>query len=555
MDSKYTMPWEKVHTELGITPPAIDDTPIGKIVELHSTNFSERVALRFFNLEITYSELDQYANRFANSLVRLGVRQDDVVGLHMVNIPQYIIALLAISKIGCAGSGVSPLLAPSELAYQLNDANISVLLSMDTLVSATFSRIEALPSCLKTVIVTTATDHISDVDIELPAIQVPNVYSYLDLLNKESEHFSHRQLDGDTTFMIQYTGGTTGKPKGAMLSMRNLMCDADMAMNMGAWGIGVDYCASAFPMFHVAGLGFAIYGLKAAAEILMIPDPRDIDHFCDQMKVSPPTVIAAVPALYQGLIANPKVKEIDFSRLKLAITGAAPLTQQDRHNIEAVIGKGVLSDLYGMTETSPVHVCNPRKRTKPSSVGIPVPGAETRIVDLETGTNEMPSGEAGEIITSGPHVMKGYLNRPGETANALRQWRGKTWMYSGDVGYMDEEGYVYLCDRAKDMLIVGGYKVFSVEVEDKLAELDFIASSAVIGSPDKTRPGNDVVNLFVELSPDVNADEEDLKNKITDFCRASMSPYKVPKVIKFVEAIPLTPVGKLDKKRLRAGLG
>ena len=218
-----------------------------------------------------------------------------------------------------------------------------------------------------------------------------------------------------------------------------------------------------------------------------------------------------------------------------------------------MLGEGKLSDMFGMTETGPVHVQNPPKHSKPASVGIPVPGAETRIVDLETGTKEMPFGEAGEIITTGPQVMKGYLNLPEESAKALREWRGKTWMYTGDVGYMDEDGYIYLCDRAKDMLIVGGFKVFSVEVEDKLQSLDFIAQSAVIATPDTKRPGNDVVNLYVELSPDSkDKDPASIEQEITEFCRSHMAAYKVPKVIKLIDEIPLTPVGKVDKKVLRA---
>jgi long-chain acyl-CoA synthetase len=164
----------------------------------------------------------------------------------------------------------------------------------------------------------------------------------------------------------------------------------------------------------------------------------------------------------------------------------------------------------------------------------------------------MPVGEAGEIITSGPQVMKGYLNLPGESAKAMRPWRGKTWMYTGDVGYMDEEGYIYLCDRAKDMLIVGGFKVFSVELEDKLQALDCIASSAVIGTVDEKRPGNDIVNLFVELTPAARArDPEEVKAEILAYCRDNMAPYKIPKVIVILDRMPLTAVGKLDKKALR----
>ena len=271
------------------------------------------------------------------------------------------------------------------------------------------------------------------------------------------------------------------------------------------------------------------------------------------MKARPPTRLAAVPSLFQMLVDTPAFKEVDFSKLKIASSGAAPLSSGDRHNIEAIIGAGKISDVFGMTETGPVHVSNPPGRSVPSSVGIPVPGADTRIVDLETGTQEMPFGEPGEIITSGPQVMKGYLNLPEESANSLRQWRDKTWMYTGDVGYMDEEGYIYLCDRAKDMLIVGGFKVFSVEVEDKMQSMDQIAMTALIGQPDSNRPGNDIVHLYVEPTVAAKAlDKTELEAAILAFCREHMAPYKVPKVIHIIDAIPLTAVGKIDKKALRA---
>ena len=353
--------------------------------------------------------------------------------------------------------------------------------------------------------------------------------------------------------MILYTGGTTGAPKGAEISVRNTMYNMCQTSAGAPWEVGKEVLATAFPMFHVAGLGITASALRHGARILLIPDPRDIEFFCKQMTRYPPTRLAAVPSLYQMLLEHPLFGDIDFSNLEVAITGAAPLTGADRERIEKAIGANKLSDLFGMTETGPVHVANPHKRSKEGSIGIPVPGADTRIVDLETGTEEMPFGEPGEIITSGPHVMKGYRNLPDESARAMREWRGKTWMYTGDVGYMDDEGYIFLCDRAKDMLIVGGFKVFSVEVEDKLKGLDIIAVSAVVGTPNEKRPGNDIVNLYVELKAEEKGrDVEAVRKEIQEYCRANMAAYKVPKVVHVIDAIPLTPVGKIDKKVQRA---
>jgi len=545
-------PWQAIYDEIGVVTPPYDDTPLGSHVETHARERGDNIALQFFDREISFRELNERANQLANALLGRGIGKGNVIGIHLPNIPQYAIALVAISKIGCAGSGVSPLLAPGEISHQLEDAGVSTLITLDDLAPA-LQQIPELPACLKTIIVTSAADLIAAGDLELPMFAGIQSESYLAITENEAAEFEQQAVHWNDTFMIQYTGGTTGKPKGAQVTVRSLMYNVDQTAAYAPWEIGTEVAASAFPMFHIAGLVYHMAAMRLGARILLIPDPRNVEFFCQQMTRFPPTRIAAVPTLYQMLVAHPDIAKVDFSRLQHAITGAAPLTGEDRMRIDGMLGEGKLSDAFGMTEAGPVHVLNPPKHSKPAAVGIPVPGAETRIVDLETGTKEMPFGKAGEIITTGPQVMKGYLNLPEESAKALREWRGRTWMYTGDVGYMDEDGYIYLCDRAKDMLIVGGFKVFSVEVEDKLQSLDFIAQSAVIATPDAKRPGNDIVNLYVELTPDSKEmDTTSVKQEITEFCRSNMAPYKVPKVIKLIDEIPLTPIGKVDKKVLRA---
>ncbi|MEM7731046.1 MAG: AMP-binding protein [Pseudomonadota bacterium] len=220
--------------------------------------------------------------------------------------------------------------------------------------------------------------------------------------------------------------------------------------------------------------------------------------------------------------------------------------------LSAVIGAGKVSDVFGMTETGPCHVAHPVSRYKLGSVGVPMPGTTLKIMDVETGTREMPVGEPGEIATSGPQVMTGYLGLPEESARALREIDGARYMFTGDVGYLDEDGYVFLCDRAKDILVVGGFKVFSVEVEDKLKAHPDVAESAVVGAPDEKRPGNDIVHLFVQRAPGSEGDDADAETRIRDWIRANMAPYKVPRKIHFLPEIPLTPVGKIDKKKMRA---
>ena len=545
-------PWLRIHREMGVEPAPFDDRDLGRCVADHAHTNGSAPALRFMQRTFSYGELDELANRLANVLTGLGVGRGDVVGVHLPNLPQYAIAVVAIARVGCVGSGVSPLLAPGELQHQIRDAGISVLLSLPELIAPALAGMDAVPECLHSVVTTAPGDCLGAPPALVPSLPGVAAHTWSELMPGAATTFDAVASQPDDTFMIQYTGGTTGRPKGAMLSVRTLLSNPRMTAVYLPWEDAGEVVATAFPMFHVAGLSFVIGGLALGAQVLLIPDPRDIEHFCQQMIACPPTRMGGVPTVYQMLVNHPTSRQIDFSRLRTAATGAAPLTGEDRTRIEALLGQGKLCDVFGMTETGPVHTMNPPGRIKPDAVGIPLPGADTRIVDLETGAGEMPRGEPGEIITSGPQVMQGYLNLPDESARALRQWHGRTWMYTGDVGFMDDEGYIHLCDRAKDMLIVGGYKVFSVEVEDKLADLAAIERVAVVGTPDPVRAGSEVVHLFVQLAPQAaDRDRTELRQEITGFCRANMSPYKVPKVIEFIPELPLTPVGKIDKKVLR----
>jgi len=555
--NKKTRPWDSIYQELGITEPPFDEKPLSVYVQEHALTIPDFPALRYLNKEITYKEIDTLASQLANVLVSLGVGKNDVVGFHMPNTPQYILGFLAVAKIGCAGSGVSPMLTPSELAYQINDANISVLISLDALVnSSVVGMADKVPTCLNTVLVTGGADFLAPQALTIPELANVQILSLLSQMDMASDQFEQRDVHWNDTYLIQYTGGTTGAPKGAMLSVRSLLRCPEVQYIYKPMEAGKDTSLTPFPMFHIAGASGAISALRYGGTSILVPDPRDIDYICEQMLIKPPEYFGAVPALHQMLLANEKFHQVDFSRLKLAITGAAPLSDDDHRRVEAVIGKGKLCDAFGMTETAPVYIMSPPQRLKKGTLGIPVIGADVAIVDVETGTKEMPIGEPGEIITSGPHVMKGYLNLPEESAKAIREFEGKSWMYTGDVGFMDDEGYVTISDRAKDMLIVGGYKVFSVEVENKLNDIDFIQSSAIIGAPDQKRQGNDIVHLFVELTPNAKAEiadkEAEFRDDIINYCREQLSPYKVPKEVHFVDVIPLTNVGKIDKKALRA---
>lgn len=546
-------PWEKIHRELGVTALDFDDRPLGTYIEIYAEAIPDNTAIRFHDRDISYAELNTLTNQLANALVALGIKRDDVIGVQMQNIPQYAIALLGASKIGATLSSVSPLLAPAEIARQLEDANIKVLLSLDSLANSVLSSLDNLPACVTDIVVTGVEDFLQGQKLQLPDLPGVTCYTYLGITSDASTVFQQVELPPDHNLLVQYTGGTTGPAKGALLTLRGYMHNASLTQVYEPWEIGKETVASAAPLFHVAGMIMLGIALKNGGLFVMIPDPRDIDHFCQQMIDCPPTRIGAVPTLYQMIVDHPKSDHIDFYNLKFAMTGAAPTTGDDRERVERMLKGIVLSDSYGMTEIGPTTIVNPPSRCKPEALGIPLPGIDMRIVDVETGTREMPYGEAGEIIAASPCVMKGYLNRPEETAETLREWKGKTWMYTGDVGVMDEDGYIYMRDRTKDMIIVSGFKVFSVEVENELAELDCIAASALIGSPDEQRPGSEIVNLYVQLREEARQrDVNEVREEILAFCRTNLAKYKVPKNIHLIDEIPLTAAGKVDKKVLRA---
>ena len=545
-------PWLKTYEALGIQDVTPADLTLADYMEEHARIRPDTPALYYFSRSWTFAQVNAEANKLANALRDLGIGRGDVVGFHMPNIPQYYLGLAAVSKLGATGSGVSPLLAPPELAHQISDAKIKVLMSFEALGPAVTAM--TTPDCLETVMICGARDTLDAPDVALPSISDVKTVSFNDAMQDKSAEFETVKVKPTDTFMIQYTGGTTGKPKGAMLSHRTLLHNPVQALALlPEYQIGDETFVTAFPLFHIAGLCFGLMSVLTGGSYECLPDPRDTDRICDVLKLRPVTRFAAVPALYDMLVANPKFAESDFSRILMACSGAAPMTKSTLDAVTNLIGKPVMTDIFGMTETGPCHTSNPVSAPKVGSVGLPCAGAKIRIRDVETGEQDMPIGEIGEICSAGPQVMKGYLGLPGESARALRDIDGEQWMFTGDVGYMDEDGYVFLCDRAKDMLVVGGFKVFSVEVEDKLASLPMVAGSAVIGTPDTKRLGNDIVNLYVALSPDYRGrDEDELRTELIAWIRENMAAYKVPKKITFIDAIPLTPIGKIDKKKLRA---
>lgn len=560
--SDVTRPWAKFVPTLELPP--LDNRSLAETVEDHAKTAPEAPCLEYLGTSISYGELDQWANRFANLLRDKGAKSGDVIGCHLPNTPHYVIALLAASKLGCAASGVSPLLTAPELAYQVENAGIKYLVSLDQLYTSALGPNDGKLPGLSLAIICSPIDFMPGwkkflahllkkvPKFNLPKTQQLDLIDFWPAINVASDSRVHTEVGEFDVALIQYTGGTTGKPKGAELTQHNLQANAAQSEAMMNYEVGNEVFASVFPYFHAAGLGVCLMGLRQRARILVIPDPRDLKSFCKAMQKFPPTLFGNVPTLYQMLLDEPEFRKVDFSRLKMAMSGAGPMPPEVIPKVEKIIGEGKFCEAYGLTETSPMLTINPPGKTKPGTVGVPIPGTDIRIVDADDGETELPFNQPGELIANGDQVFGGYLGLPEESAKALRKHDGKTFFFTGDIAKMDEDGYVTICDRSKDMLIVGGYKVFSVEVENKLKALDDIEICAVIGTPDEKRPGNDVVNLYVQLSAAGKAkDKDQVKQEILAFCKENLSAYKVPKRILIIDEVPLTPVGKVDKKALR----
>ncbi len=558
-------PWLKSYDE-EITPEVMipDISLVDRFDEVLEL-FSQRPAIHFFGLTVTYEILMSHANRFAWMLIETGCKPGDVVAINLPNLPQYLIAQVGALKAGCATSGLSPLLTPNEMAYQLNDCKAKALVTLDAIFEHRLLGISDNLPHLKLVIATGILEFLPKSKQLLAKMfkKVPTgklslmpgkkIIPFMDIVARYPDDPPGVKIDPEYNCLVQYTGGTTGLPKGTLLTHRNIIANVTQVYEWIEPEMGKEVGLSGFAFFHLAGLMLGLLGIAAGGAQVLIPDPRNTKHIIREMGRCRPTILINVPSLYMMLLDEPGFRKLDFSNLKFCISGAAPFPTDVIRELEEVIGRNKVIEVYGMTETSPIVTMNPRKgKKKVGTVGLPVQSTMVKLVDIETGSNEVPVGEEGELIVQGPQVMNGYLNRPDENNFAIRETNGGRWLYTGDVARMDEDGYFTIVDRTKDMVIVGGFKVFSREVEEKLHEHPAIDLCAIIGVPNPKRPGSELVKLFVKKGNAYKErKEEDIREDILAFARENLSPYKVPKIIRFMEEMPLTVVGKVDKKSLR----
>jgi long-chain acyl-CoA synthetase len=556
MEDVYSgKPWLKNYDEN--VPPTLqyEEKTFAEKFRETADRYPNKAAIIYMGKQITYREVDLLSNQVAAFLMKSGLKPDDVVGLHMPNIPAQYISIVGVQKAGCVSTGLSPLSTPHEMEHQLNDSGAKVIMTVDLL----FEKIAEVAgkASFSTVVVSEIADFLPGVKRvlgkllkKIPTAEVKplagkKVVGFMDALKGMPDTAVQVKRTMDDTIFQMYTGGTTGPAKGAVITQRSYMCNRLQTLTY--LDLKADLMAlSAFPLFHIAGLAFGGFCMTVGATQICVPNPRDTHFIIEAMKAHKPEIVVNVPTVFFELMKNPEFKALDRSNLKFCLSAAAPFPPENIDELESVIGKNMFIELYGMTETSPVTCVNPRYgKKKPSSIGMPVPDTEFKLVDPKTG-QLAALGEPGEIAIRGPQLMKGYYKQPEETANAIRDG----WMFTGDVAKMDEDGYFYIVDRVKDMVIVSGFKVFTRELDDVLVKHPDVEMGATLGVPDPKRPGSERVVAAIVLKPGVEASDAE-KQKILDYLRENVAPYKVPKVIDFMDELPTSGVGKILKRELK----
>jgi long-chain acyl-CoA synthetase len=546
-------PWLKFY-EQGV-PEGVEyeEICLPDVLDRAAEMFPDNMALLFQGYQLTYRELKDMVDRFATVLVGFGIKKGDSVAILLPNLIPCVVAYYAILKIGGIAVMNNPLYSDRELGHQFKDSEAKLLITLDLLGNR---MIDLRPqTSLKQIIYTSIGDYLPfPKSLLFPLVakkkrlaadvkSAPDVYKWKKLIAGTESKPPRVSLSYDDVAMYQYTGGTTGVSKGAILTHGNL---AKNVQQDAAWFPGFEkgeeIMLGALPFFHVFGLttamNFAIY--MGWGDIL-VPKPQP-EPLLEAIRKFKPTFAPLVPAMFVGMLNHPDIKKTDMTCLKGCFSGSAPLPVEVIREFEEMTG-AVIVEGYGLTESSPVTHVNPfQGRRKVGSIGIPIPDTYCRLVDVEDSEKEVPLGERGELAIKGPQVMKGYRNMPEETAMTLRDG----WLHTGDIATMDEEGYFYIVDRKKDMIISGGCNVYPRDIDEVFYEHPKVKEACAIGIPHPTR--GEAIKAFVVLKEGETATAEEM----IEFCRGKLAVYKLPTEIEFRAELPKTNVGKILRKALRA---
>ena len=549
---KQEKPWV-AHYDKGV-PENVDfkESFVPENLEQSATEFPDKTALIFQGYKINYRDLNDMTNRFASCLINFGVKKGDRVAILLPNTIHCVVSYYAILRIGAIVVMNNPLYSDRELEHQFNDSGSKVLITLDLLGNR---MIDLRPKTkIEHIVYCTLGDYLPfPKSILFPLVakkkklaadvkQASNLYKWKPLIEGASPNPPKPELSFNDTAMYQYTGGTTGASKGVILTHSNL---SKQVQQIKAWypsfGKGMEVMLGALPFFHVFGLSTSMnFAIAMGWCNVLVPKPQP-EQLLEAITKFKPSFAPLVPTMYIGLLAHPDINKADLSSLKGCFSGSAPLPLEVINEFEKKTGS-VIVEGFGLTESTPVTHINPFNGIrKIGSIGLPVSNTECMIVDLEDGTTPKPIGEAGELLIKGPQVMKGYLNRPDATDETLKNG----WLYTGDVAKMDEDGYFYIVDRIKDMILSGGLNVYPRDIDEVLYENPKIEEACSIGIPHPKR--GEAIKAFIVLKDGETATEEE----IIQYCSTKLAKYKLPTHIEFREDLPKTAVGKILRKDLR----
>ena len=546
-------PWLKNYPT-GI-PANIDPNKYDNLVQFFDETFkkfSDAPAFKCMGKSITYGELDTLSRNFAAYLQSRGLEQGDRIALMMPNLLQYPIAIVGALRAGLIVVNTNPLYTPNEMEHQFNDSGVKAIVILENFASHLE---KILPkTTIKTIIVTSIGELLGTIKGAVvnfvvrkikrmvPKFNLPNTVSFRYALS-QGKKFEVQPYTGchDDVVLHQYTGGTTGVSKGAMLTNKNLIANL---LQMEAWmkpslNERVEVCLSPLPMYHIFAFTVNCLAMsRLGALTVLVTNARDLPSVIKEMKSNKISLFTGLNTLFNALMHNKDFQQLDFSDLKVTISGGMALQEAIANKWEAMTGCKI-SEGYGMTECAPVASVNPfGKEARIGYIGMPVPSTIMKIVD-DNGV-EQPLGESGEILISGPQVMKGYYNRPDETAKTVKDG----WLYTGDIGFMNNDGYFKIVDRKKDMILVSGFNVYPNEIEDVLVKHPKVLEAAAIGIP--SEKSGEVVKVFV-----VKKDKSLKESEVLDYCKEYLTGYKMPKSVEFRDELPKTNVGKILRRALR----
>lgn len=541
------------------TPPSIDyeERAIPEFLRETARRTPDAPALAFFNRELSYRELDDQVSRFARALTDLGVQPGQRVAVHLPNLPQTVIAYQAALAIGAQVVLTNPLYTPHELEHQWNDAEIVVAVTADFLYAQVIegSRAKLSP---KHYIVASIPDYMrfplnwlaplklrrSDPPTIAKVEYGDGVHSFMRLIESSSPDGPRPRADLDELAVLQYTGGTTGRSKGAELTHRNLSVNVQQCEQVliGGSESQAEVIMCCLPLFHVFGMTVCMnLALRIGAKIVLQPNPRDVKALVKNLEDHRVTIFPGVPALFNAINHFPRVDQRDLSQLRVCVSGSAPIADDVLQRFEQLTSSRILEG-FGLSETSPVTHVNPLSGLrKIGSIGIPVPDTDARVVDPDDGVTEMPVGEVGELLLKGPQVMRGYWKQPEQTAAALRDG----WFHTGDLASIDEDGFFKIEGRMKDMINCNGLKVYPDEVDNVLMSHPKILEAATIGVPHPRRI--ETVKSFIVLQPGAKLGEDEIR----EYCAKDLAKYKIPDEIEFLDELPKSNVLKVLRRELR----